>query len=60
MSVQEMLSLCDVGSHVLHYFLFLPLSCIQCVSMLQDNPHYVQPPPPGCPRAVYQQIVLCW
>ena len=36
------------------------VSCIQCVAMLQNNPHYVQPPPPGCPRAIYQQMVLCW
>ena len=31
---------------------------IQMIQLLQRK--YCHPPPPGCPRAVYEVMVKCW
>ena len=33
---------------------------VKVVTKLQDSKTYVQPPPPGCPRDIYQLMVYCW
>ena len=36
-------------------------TCItQVVKMFDRSDHYCQPPPPGCPRAIYAVMVDCW
>ena len=38
-----------------------PFSKISNAEVLRNiNTGYNQPPPPGCPRAIYQLMVDCW
>ena len=30
------------------------------LEVIRNNTGYNQPPPPGCPRAIYQLMVNCW
>ena len=43
-------NVCHIGS----CFLLM----VQVVKLLKER--YCQPPPPGCPRAVYAIMVDCW
>ena len=42
--------------------LFLLLRCtnLQLIHILQAETGYIQPPPPGCPKAIYKVMVQCW
>ena len=39
---------------------FSQLTNNDVLNKLRLNVGYIQPPPPGCPRAIYQLMVDCW
>ena len=36
------------------------LACFSAVCIEKILPGYRLPPPPGCPRAVYELMIQCW
>ena len=48
---------CRLKQYTLHtpspYFL-------QLIDRFQAKAGYIQPPPPGCPKAIYKVMVQCW
>ena len=44
----------------MQHFLLLRCSNLQLIRILQTETGYIQPPPPGCPKAIYKMMVQCW
>ena len=44
----------------MQHFLLLRCSNLQLIHTLQAETGYIQPPPPGCPKAIYKLMVQCW
>jgi hypothetical protein len=38
---------------------YTSLSNVEVLRVMEES-GYCQPPPPGCPRAIYRMMVDCW